>query len=149
MNRTEFAWLVEGGGHGPPQYLRVMEESHNGAGFCWMPRFTTDPNAALRFSRSVDAETLAEQLSFPGGLKAVEHGWINTTHRPQSEPSGAGVTDKMVNAALNSSRDSKYTRLRDHLYADPETNKVIVRKALEAAERARISQRDGNEEDGK
>ena len=68
---NEFAWLIEGDGC-------YWDGKHaDGRGF------TRDPNAALRFARREDAETIKHWLlqvhSF--ALRTTQHGWVNAEHK--------------------------------------------------------------------
>lgn len=57
-------------------YLAGFGEQYMGMGFAWMPVWTADHMKALRFTRKVDAETMATNMSAPSKCRAVEHAWM-------------------------------------------------------------------------
>jgi hypothetical protein len=67
---NEFAWLIEGDGN----YWDGKYVDSRG--------FTRDVNAALRFARREDAETVKHWLlqAHSFALRTTQHGWINGEH---------------------------------------------------------------------
>jgi hypothetical protein len=67
----EFAWLIEGDGN----YWDGKHSDSRG--------FTRDPNAALRFARFEDAETVKHWLlqAHSFALRTTQHGWVNGAHK--------------------------------------------------------------------
>jgi len=89
--KTEYGWVIESRHTALPQYLTVVDRTMFG--------FSTDPYAAIRFSRMSDAEAVLIGLRYEmhGGdrwesffhllIHAVvcEHGWDERTPDPRQK----------------------------------------------------------------